>query len=432
MKKKSTNVFQYLREKSIQLDRKDKLKSFRKKFIFPQHKRKPVIYFTGNSLGLQPISTKKYIQQELNDWAKYGVEGHFKAQRPWFSYHENLTSKMATIVGALPQEVIMMNQLTSNLHFLMTSFYPPQNKKTKILMEYPAFPSDIYAIQSQIKIHGGNPEKDLIFVSAENNDFLINEEQILQAIHQHHKDLALVLLGGVNYLSGQVFDIEKITKTAHQYNIICGWDLAHAAGNIKLKLHEWEVDFAVWCTYKYLNSGPGSVGGAFIHQKHLNNTDLPIMAGWWGTDKKERFKMKPIFEPMLTAERWQVSNAPVLSMAACLASLDIFEKAKMKNLIKKSQLLTNFLEEILISINQIHQQEIFKILTPPQKRGAQLSIVCNLKNPKKFFDALVQYGIYADWREPNVIRMAPVPLYNSFEDIYLAGKKINALLKKFI
>lgn len=421
-----------LYQKAKALDKSDTLAHFRQKFLFPKHNNKEVLYFTGNSLGLQPIHTREYILQELEDWAQYGVEGHFNAKRPWYSYHELLTEKMAKIVGALPEEVVMMNQLTSNLHFLMVSFYRPYGKKRKILIEFPAFPSDIYAVQSQIKFHGGNPDTDLIMVSSDRKDYVIDEEKILHHIEVYQDELSLVMIGGVNYLSGQVFDIPGITAAAHRVGAICGWDLAHAAGNIELQLHNWDVDFAVWCSYKYLNSGPGSVGGAFVHQKHLSNFDLPLFAGWWGTNKSERFKMKPIFEPIPTAERWQVSNAPVLSMAACLASLNIFDEATMPAIIQKSQKLTSFLEEIILHINQKFQQNIFEIITPSHRRGAQLSIVCTLPEPKRFFQTMLENGIIADWREPNVIRLAPVPLYNSFGDIYQFGEIINNILPKFL
>lgn len=421
----------HLKEKAQQSDKHDALASFRKEFLFPQYQGKPVLYFTGNSLGLQPVSTKTYVLQELEDWARYGVEGHFYARRPWFSYHELFTEKMAKIVGALSEEVVMMNQLTSNLHFLMASFYRPKGRKRKILIEFPAFPSDVYAVQSQVKFHGGNPDTDVIMVQSEREDFVIDEEKVLHSIETHKDELALVLIGGVNYLSGQVFDMAKITEAAHKVGAVCGWDLAHAAGNIELHLHEWEVDFAAWCSYKYLNSGPGSVGGAFVHQKHLKNLDLPILAGWWGTDKKERFKMKPVFEPMPTAERWQVSNAPVLSMAACLASLDIFDRATMPALVQKSKRLTAFLEEVLMHINKTYNKQVFQIITP-QNRGAQISVVCNVQEPKKFFQELIEQGIIADWREPNVIRLAPVPLYNSFEDIYQLYERLQQILPKFL
>lgn len=420
-----------LKEKAKKLDKEDKLSSFRNQFLFPQHQGKNVLYFTGNSLGLQPKDTQEYILQELKDWAEYGVEGHFRAMRPWFSYHEQLTEKMAKIVGALPEEVVMMNQLTSNLHFLLVSFYTPQQKKRKILFEFPAFPSDIYALQSHIKFHGGNPDTDLIMVKSEREDYIIEDEKIISAIDKYKDELALVLIGGVNYLSGQVFDIPRITQAAHRADALCGWDLAHAAGNIELHLHNWNVDFAVWCSYKYLNSGPGSVGGAFVHQKHLHNFDLPLFAGWWGTDKKERFKMKAVFEPMPTAERWQVSNAPIFSMAACLASLNIFDRATMPALIHKSKQLTDFLEENILQINTVFNKEIFKIITP-KNRGAQLSVICHLPDSKNLFEELIHNGIIADWREPNVIRFAPVPLYNSFQDIFLLGEKLKEIIPKFL
>lgn len=420
-----------LKEKAKKLDKEDKLSSFRNQFLFPQHQGKNVLYFTGNSLGLQPKDTQEYILQELKDWAEYGVEGHFRAMRPWFSYHEQLTEKMAKIVGALPEEVVMMNQLTSNLHFLLVSFYTPQQRKRKILFEFPAFPSDIYALQSHIKFHGGNPDTDLIMVKSEREDYIIEDEKIISAIDKYKDELALVLIGGVNYLSGQVFDIPRITQAAHRAGALCGWDLAHAAGNIELHLHNWNVDFAVWCSYKYLNSGPGSVGGAFVHQKHLHNFDLPLFAGWWGTDKKERFKMKAVFEPMPTAERWQVSNAPIFSMAACLASLNIFDRATMPALIHKSKQLTDFLEENILQINTVFNKEIFKIITP-KNRGAQLSVICHLPDSKNLFEELIHNGIIADWREPNVIRFAPVPLYNSFQDIFLLGEKLKEIIPKFL
>ena len=426
-----TISLQSLKEKAKQLDQSDKLASYRQKFLFPQHQGKNVLYFTGNSLGLQPITTKEYILQELEDWVKYGVEGHFYARHPWFSYHELLTPKMAKIVGALPEEVVMMNQLTSNLHFLMASFYRPQGKKRKILIEFPAFPSDVYAVQSQIKWHGGNPDEDLIMVKSKRPDFVIEDEKIISVIEKYKDELALVLIGGVNYLSGQVFDIAKITEAAHKAGSYCGWDLAHAAGNIELHLHDWNVDFAAWCSYKYLNSGPGSVGGIFVHQKHLNNFDLPVLAGWWGTDKKERFKMKSIFEPMPTAERWQVSNAPVLSMAACLASLDIFDTTTMSDLSQKSKQLTTFLEKTLEFINDTFGKKIFNIITP-ENRGSQLSIVCNVDQPKNLFQSLINNGVIADWREPNVIRLAPVPLYNSFEDIYNLALVLQNILPDYV
>lgn len=409
-----------------ELDSKDKLKNYRSKFLFPQHQNKDVIYFTGNSLGLQPTSTQPYIQQELNDWAKYGVEGHFLAQNPWLSYHELLTDKMAKIVGALPEETVMMNQLTVNLHLLMVSFYRPTKKRFKILCEAKAFPSDQYALQTQIKFHGFNVEEALVEVSPRENEFHIREEDIFSAIEKHKDELAMIMIGGVNYFTGQVFDMKTITEAGHKAGAVVGFDLAHAAGNIKLELHHWQVDFAVWCSYKYLNSGPGSVAGAFVHQKHLKNVDLPLFAGWWGHDKQTRFLMESHFVPMQTAERWQLSNAPIFSMAACRASLDIFDEVGMDPLIEKSKLLVAYLEFIIEEVNK-EKNNCLQIITPKNNRGCQLSIVANGYG-KKLYTALIENGVIPDWREPNVIRCAAIPLYNSFQDMYNFGQILKALL----
>ena len=303
------------------LDNEDRLKSYRDKFFFPQHDGRDVVYFTGNSLGLQPKTTRQYIQQELEDWATFGVEGHFLAKNPWLSYHELLTDKMAKIVGALPQETVMMNQLTVNLHLLMVSFYRPNKQRYKILCEAKAFPSDQYALQSQIKFHGYEVEDSLIEVAPREGEYHIREEDIFAAIEKNKESIALIMIGGVNYFTGQVFNIKDITAAGHKAGAVVGFDLAHAAGNLELHLHDWNVDFAAWCSYKYLNSGPGGVAGAFVHENHLKNTELPMFAGWWGHDKKTRFLMDSTFVPMQTAERWQMSNAPVFSMAACRASI---------------------------------------------------------------------------------------------------------------
>lgn len=320
-----------------QQDKEDKLRSYREKFFFPQHNNHDVVYFTGNSLGLQPKTTQSYLQQELNDWAKFGVEGHFLAKNSWLSYHELLTDKMAKLVGALPQETVMMNQLTVNVHLLMVSFYRPTKTRFKILCEAKAFPSDQYALQSQLKFHGYSSDEALIEIEPREGEYHIRHEDIFSAIEKNKDSLALIMIGGVNYFSGQVFDMKAITEAGHKAGAIVGFDLAHAAGNLKLELHNWGVDFAAWCSYKYLNSGPGSVAGAFVHERHLKNTDLPQFAGWWGHDKKTRFLMDKKFVPMETAERWQMSNAPVLSMAACRASLDIFNEVGMDALVEKSK-----------------------------------------------------------------------------------------------
>jgi len=409
-----------------ELDGKDDLKNYRSRFLMPQHEGKDVVYFTGNSLGLQPKTTQSYLQQELDDWAKFGVEGHFLAKNPWLSYHELLTDKMARIVGALPKETVMMNQLTVNLHLLMVSFYRPTKTRFKILCEAKAFPSDQYALQSQVKFHGYSIEEALVEVAPREGEYHIHEEDIFAAIEENKDSLALIMIGGVNYFTGQVFDMKAITEAGHKVGAVVGFDLAHGAGNIKLQLHDWNVDFAAWCSYKYLNSGPGSVAGAFVHEKNLSNTDLPLFAGWWGHDKKTRFLMDSTFIPMQTAERWQLSNAPVFSMAACRASLDIFDEVGMDALIDKSRSLVSYLEFIVNDINS-QKNNCLRIITPKENRGCQLSIVANGYG-KKLYNSLIENGVIPDWREPNVIRCAAIPLYNSFEDMYRFGEILKRLL----
>ncbi len=408
------------------LDLLDPLKTYRNQFFLPTFFGKDVRYFTGNSLGLQAKSTSTYIQQELDDWAKYGVEAHFHAKNPWFSYHENLTSKIAKIVGGLEKEVVVTHSLTTNLHLLMVSFYQPKGKRTKIICEAKAFPSDQYALESQVKFHGLDLEENLIEVFPRNGEHLIREEDILAKIAEVGEELALIMIGGVNYYSGQLFNIEKITKAAHEVGAIAGWDLAHAAGNVQLKLHEWNVDFAAWCSYKYLNSSPGGVSGMFVHEKHANNKELPRFAGWWGHDKSTRFLMEKGFQPMEGAEGWQLSNAPVIGMAVHLASLDIFDEVGMEKLAAKRDSLTAYLEFIIDTISEKHKEKCtFEIITPRDKkqRGAQLSMLVH-GGGKSIFDKLMSKGVVTDWREPNVIRLAPVPLYNSFEDVYYFGKHL--------
>ncbi len=414
------------------LDAKDPLKSFRDKFYFPTFHEKTVRYFTGNSLGLQPKSTKEYILEELDAWAEYGVEGHFLAKRPWFAYHENLTQKAANVVGALPIEVVVTHSLTTNLHLLMVSFYRPEinGKRTKILCEAKAFPSDQYALESQVKFHGLDLVEHLVEVAPREGEQLIREEDILAKIDELGDELALVMIGGVNYYTGQLFDMEKITKAGHAVGAIVGFDLAHAAGNINLKLHDWGVDFAAWCGYKYLNSSPGGVSGMFVHERHAYNPELPRFAGWWGYDKETRFLMQPGFNPMKGAEGWQLSNAPILGMAAHLASLDIFEEAGMERIGEKRDLMTAYMEFVIDDISEKNKERCtFELITPRDKtkRGAQLSIMAKGQG-KALFDALSAEGVVADWREPNVIRIAPAPLYNSYEDCYWFGQ----LLEKAI
>jgi kynureninase len=412
------------------LDQVDPLRSFRDKFHFPSFHKNEVRYFTGNSLGLQPKSTSKYIREELDDWAKYGVEGHFLAKRPWYSYHENLTEKVARIVGAKSIEVVVTHSLTTNLHLLMVSFYRPQGKRTKILCEAKAFPSDQYALESQVKFHGLSNEH-LVEVAPREGEQLIRIEDILSKIEELGDELALVMIGGVNYYTGQLFDMETITKAGHGVGAIVGFDLAHAAGNINLKLNEWGVDFAAWCGYKYLNSSPGGVSGMFVHERHAKNSDLPRFAGWWGYNKEKRFLMEPGFQPMPGAEGWQLSNAPVLGMAAHLASLDIFDEAGMDAIGSKRDLMTAYLEFVIDSISERNKEKCtFELITPREKtqRGAQLSIMA-MGQGRGLFDALSDLGVVADWREPNVIRVAPAPLYNSFEDCWWFGQLLEQAIQ---
>ncbi len=406
---------------AISLDQADDLKSFRDQFIFPQHDGKDVYYFTGNSLGLQPKKAKQYILEELEDWGKFGVEGHFHSRRNWFGYHHFLTGKAAQVVGAKTEEVAVMNTLSVNLNLLLVSFYRPQGKRTKIMMEAAAFPSDHYAIQQQVKFHGLNPSDHIILLHPSEGEYGIRTEDILAKIEESRDELALVMLGGVNYYTGQFFDIKTITQKAHEVGAIAGYDLAHAAGNIVLKLNEWQVDFACWCSYKYLNSGPGGVASIFVHEKHGNNPDLPRFAGWWGNEEKDRFLMKSEFIPATGASGWQQSNAQIFSMAAHLSSLELFEEAGMDKLRHKSEAMTGYLEQLLLEITQI------KIITPsnPAERGCQLSLIA-LDRPKELFTYLQDHGVITDWREPDVIRVAPVPMYNRFEDCWVLAQRIKA------
>ncbi len=412
------------------LDEKDTLKHFRDKFYIPMVNEKESIYFTGNSLGLQPKSTQDYVLNELEDWANYGVEGHFHARNPWVSYHELFPEFLAAIVGALPEEIVVMNQLTVNLHLLMISFYRPTKQRYKIICEAKAFPSDQYAFQSQAILHGLNPKDVIIEVHPKEGSSYIDTADILEAINTHGNETALVIFGGVNYYSGQVFEMQTICKAAHEAGAICGFDLAHAAGNIALELHDWNVDFACWCSYKYLNSGPGGVSGAFIHQRYISDSSIPRLSGWWGHDKDSRFKMGNTFQPIPTAEGWQLSNAPVLSMSAHLASLEIFAEAGFHHLVNKGKQLSAYLIFIINEINHSLNKKVIEIITPSNEneRGCQVSMLM-LKDGKKIFDELIKAGVIADWREPNVIRVAPVPLYNRFEEIYTFGEIIQNTLQ---
>ncbi len=413
---KNTKVF------AQELDSQDPLGKYRDEFIFPQVNGKRVIYFTGNSLGLQPKRAKTYVDEIMNDWANLAVEGHFYAQKPWWDYQERFAEPLSKIVGALPSEVTVMNTLTVNLHLLMVSFYRPTPKRYKIICEEKAFPSDQYMFQSQVQFHGYKPEGAIIEVKKRPGEHCIRLEDVLETIEEVGEELALVLIGGVNYYTGQVFDMKTITEAGHKVGAKVGWDLAHAAGNIKLELHDWNVDFAAWCSYKYMNSGPGNASGCFIHEKHHADADLPRFAGWWGHNKERRFKMEETFDPIQGADGWQISNLPVLSLAPYLASVEMFAEIGMDALIAKRNKITSYLEFILHEIDK-EVSSSFEIITPsnPSERGCQLSVFLHGEG-RSLFDYLMKNGVITDWREPNVIRLAPVPLYCSFEDMYNFGQ----------
>ena len=409
---------------AAELDAADALKDFRTQFHIPENNGQELVYLCGNSLGLQPKSVRSYLEQELVDWQNLGVEGHLHAKNPWLYYHHFLTESTARLVGAKPIEVVVMNSLTVNLNLLMISFYRPTAKRYKIMMEYMAFPSDQYAIENQVKFHGFDAHDAIIELTPRDGETCLRTEDILQQIELHKNELALIMMGGVNYYTGQLFDMQQITAFAKKCDseIVVGYDLAHAAGNVNLQLHDWNVDFATWCSYKYLNSGPGGTSGVFVHEKHATDNTLPRLSGWWGNDEKTRFKMQKGFFPQPGAAGWQMSNAQVLSMAAHRASLAIFDAAGMEKLITKSKQLTGYLEFLLLNGNR----KDFKIITPADdaQRGCQLSIVMD-KDGKKTFDALTQNGVIADWREPDVIRVAPVPMYNSFTDVFRFAEIFN-------
>lgn len=409
-----------------QQDKEDKLAHLRNQFHIPKDKEgNEWLYFTGNSLGFQPKNTQKYIQKELDDWANYGVEGHFEGNTPWLPYHEFLTESMAKIVGAKPLEVVVMNTLTTNLHLLMVSFYQPTKKKYKIVIESDAFPSDRYAVQSQLKFHGFDVADGLIEWKPRAGEELLNIEDLETIVAEQGDEIALLLIGGVNYYTGQYLDLKRIAEIGHSKECFVGIDLAHGAGNISPELHDSGVDFAAWCTYKYLNSGPGSLGGLFVHEKHAHNKELPRFAGWWNHNKETRFNMRQPFDVMAGAEGWQLSNPPILSMAAIKASLDMFAEVGMEALREKSEKLTGYFEFL---INQIGSDSI-KIITPsnPKERGCQLSI--QVKNAdKRLHKKLTENNIITDWREPDVIRCAPVPMYTSFEDVFRMVSILKGLL----
>lgn len=414
------------RDYAKQQDELDPLSKYRKQFHLPQDKRgNDLVYLTGNSLGLQPKSTQSYIDQELKDWANLGVEGHTEAKNPWLPYHEFLTKSMAQVVGAKPIEVVVMNTLTANLHFMMVSFYKPTKSRYKILIESDAFPSDKYAVESQLRHHGYDHKEGLILWKPRNGEELLRQEDLEAILKEHGESIALIMIGGVNYYTGQYFNLKQITTLGHQYGCKVGFDCAHGAGNVELNLHDSGADFAVWCTYKYLNSGPGSLGGCFVHERHAHNKDLNRFTGWWSHNKETRFNMRHEFDQLPGAEGWQLSNPPILSMAAIKASLDIFHEVGIKKLREKSEKLTGYFEFLLKQLGE----GTVKIITPknPKDRGCQLSIQV-LNADKMLHHKLTEAGVISDWREPDVIRCAPVPLYNSFQDVYNMVEKLKKTL----
>jgi kynureninase len=415
-------TFENTKEFARQLDSEDKLNKYRDEFIFPKVNGKKVIYFTGNSLGLQPKRTKAYVDEVMDDWANLAVEGHFYAEKPWWDYHERFAKPLGKIMGALPSEITVMNTLTVNLHLLMVSFYRPTKKRYKIICEEKAFPSDQYMFQSQVNFHGYKADDALVEIKRRDGEHNIRTEDVLAKIKEVGDELALVLIGGVNYYTGQVFDMKTITAAGHEAGAVVGWDLAHAAGNIKLELHDWDVDFASWCSYKYMNSGPGNASGCFVNEKHHNNPDLPRFAGWWGHNKERRFKMEPTFDPADGAEGWQISNIPILSLAPYLASVEMFDEIGMDAIIEKRDKITSYLEYVLHEIDK-EVDGSFEIITPTNlaERGCQLSVLLHGQG-RNLFDYLMKNGVITDWREPNVVRFAPVPLYCSFEDMYNFGQ----------
>jgi kynureninase len=427
--KQTATAFDETQECAFRLDKEDNLAAFRDEFYIPPQKDgSPSIYLCGNSLGLQPKSVQAYLQQELDDWGDLGVEGHLQAKNPWLSYHELLTVPMARIVGAKPIEVVSVNTLTTNLHMLMASFYRPTKDRFKILIEGDAFPSDRYAVASQVKWHGYNPDEAIVVIEPREGEVLINQQDLEEKIENEGSEIALIMLGGLNYYTGQFLDLKRITELGHKQGCVVGFDLAHAAGNVILDLHGSGADFAAWCSYKYLNSGPGSLAAMFVHERHAYAFNIPRFAGWWGHNKTTRFDMRHDFDPLPGAEGWQLSNPPILSLAAVRASLDIFERAGMPALRKKSLLLTGYLEFLL---NKVEDNRI-RIITPKNtdERGCQLSIQMQGAD-KRLYNMLTDKGIVADWREPDVIRVAPVPLYNTFQDVYRFAELMKSRLKEF-
>ncbi|WKN44593.1 kynureninase [Tunicatimonas pelagia] len=416
-----------LEQQASKYDQADELKHFRQKYHIPADEQgREKIYFCGNSLGLQPKAVAAAVEKELENWRTKGVEGHFAEPKPWWTYHKQLKSTLAHIVGAKEHEVVAMNNLTTNLHLLMASFYQPTSSRYKIMIEGGAFPSDHYAVESQLRWHGFDPVQALVELQPRPNEEILRTADILQAIGQHADSLALVLLPGIQYYTGQFFDLKRITEVAQEAGANVGFDLAHAVGNVPMQLHHWNVDFAVWCSYKYLNSGPGNTGGAFVHERYADNAELPRLAGWWGHQEEDRFQMKPGFKPMYGVDGWQLSNANILPLAAQSVSLEIVAEAGVDRVRQKSLKLTGFLEECIHSIDP--EGKYVTIITPsnPDERGAQLSLVF-ASGGRQFFEKLTQSGIIVDWREPSVIRVAPAPLYNTFTEVYHFSKILSEM-----
>lgn len=414
-----------------QLDAADPLKNFREQFILPAANGTNKVYFLGNSLGLQPKRTNEKLQTILSDWAAHGVEAFFGADEPWMDYHDRLTSPLSKIVGCLPHEVTVMNNLSVNLHLMLVSFYLPQGKRYKILCEAKAFPSDQYMMETHVKHHGFDPADAIIEVKPREGEHTIRNEDLLQMIVQHREELALLLFGGINYYSGQVFDMQTITQLAQKAGAKVGFDLAHAAGNIELQLHNWNVDFACWCNYKYLNGGPGAIAAAYIHERYHNDTSLQRFAGWWGYEKATRFQMEKGFKPIPTAEGWQLGTPPLLLYASLLASLELFEEAGWNNISTKRKLLTAYLWYILDEVNKAQTKPIIEFITPraEAEHGCQVSMNM-LQRGKEIYTALMNAGYFVDWREPSVIRLAPVPLYNTFEEVWQFGEELKKVISQ--
>ena len=414
-----------------QKDREQTPIRFRDHFVIPRHNGRDAIYFLGNSLGLQPRRTAAAIQQVLEQWGNQGVEGFFRGEMPWMQYHQQLTGTLSRIVGALPHEVVAMNQLTVNLHLMLVSFYQPSGRRKKILCEAKAFPSDQYMLHTHVRQRGLNPEEVIVEVTPREGDVFITEEAILAAIEKHKDELALVFVGGVNYYTGQVFPMETITQAAHLAGAKVGFDLAHAAGNISLQLHNWGVDFACWCSYKYLNSGPGGIGGSYVHERYHRDASLQRFAGWWGNEKQTQFLMGKNFVPETSAEGWQLSTPSPVLYAAHKAALDIFEEYGVANVFERNKALNDYLWKVLDDVVQTVPEGSLRILTPTSKNehGCQVSLA--VQNGKKVFDYLSHEGVFADWREPDVIRVAPVGLYNRFEDVWRFGQILQTAIHTF-